>query len=167
MSSRPRHVDVYIGLGANLGDRRDSIGRALDALDALPETELTAASDLYETPARFVEDQPDFINACARIRTGLEPRTLLEALLAVERAMGRVRQADDLDKGPRVIDLDILFYGERIVDQKGLTIPHPDLHNRRFVLEPLAEIAGDFVHPEIEKTVRELLAALDEPAEGG
>lgn len=160
MSDSPQRVDAYIGLGANLGDRRDSIERALDAVDALPETELVAASNLYETPARFVEDQPDFINACAHIETGLEPDELLDSLLAIERAMGRVRDVDDVDKGPRVIDLDILFYGDAVVRRQGLTIPHPDLHNRRFVLEPLVEIAGDFVHPGMGESVEDLLEGL-------
>lgn len=151
---------MYVGLGANLGRRCDSIRRALDAVDALPKTELVAASDLYETPARFVEDQPDFINACAHLKTSLSPRELLDALLAVERAMGRAREDERVEKGPRVIDLDLLLYADRVVDEEGLTIPHPGLHRRRFVLEPLVDIASDVVHPTLEKTVRELFERL-------
>lgn len=150
MSAR---CDVYIGLGANLGERRKAIRRALDAIDDLPDTDVVAVSDLYETAARFVEDQPDFINACAHLRTALEPRDLLDRLLAIERDMGRVRGAR---RGPRVIDLDILLYGHRVIDEQGLTVPHPDMHNRRFVLEPLAELAPEAVHPVLGVKVAEI-----------
>ncbi len=155
-----KRVDAYIGLGANLGHRRDAIGRAIDAIGALPDIDVAAISDLYETPARFVEDQPDFINAAAHLTTSLSPHDLLDTLLAIEHAMGRKRQCERLEKGPRVIDLDILFYADRVIDDEGLTIPHPDLHNRRFVLEPLCDIAPEFVHPTLGKTVALLLETL-------
>lgn len=153
-------VEVYIGLGANLGDRRRSVRRGADAIDRLDATRVVNISDLYETPARFVEDQPDFINACVGARTSLGAQHLLEKLLEIEQRMGRVRGAEHVEKGPRVIDLDILFYGHQVIDKPGLTIPHPDLHNRRFVLRPLLDIAPQLVHPILEKTVRQLFDGL-------
>lgn len=159
-TNEQNRVDAFIALGANLGRRRHAIERALDAIDKLPHIEVAACSDLYETPARFVEDQPDFLNAAAHLKTSLTARQLLDTLLAIERAMGRARADERVDKGPRVIDLDILFYGGDVVDEPGLTIPHIDLHNRRFVLEPLMDIAPDLVHPKLGETVRELLAKL-------
>lgn len=151
-------VDVYLGLGSNLGDRRRAIESALDAVDALPNTDIVATSALYETKARFVEDQPDFLNACTHLETSLAARRLLDELLAIEEKMGRIRTTD---KGPRTIDLDILLYGDRIIDRPGLTIPHPDLHNRRFVLEPLVEIAADVIHPRLRCPICSLLDELD------
>ncbi len=149
--------DVYIGLGANLGARRKAIRRALDAVGDLPDTRLVDVSDLYETRARFVEDQPDFINACAHLQTSLTPEQLLDQLLLIEKDMGRVR---GVRRGPRVIDLDILFYGDRVIDKQGLTVPHPDLQNRDFVLRPLFDIAPRWVHPVLDKTVRQMLEQL-------
>ena len=145
--------DAYIALGANLGHRRRSIQRALQAVDALPNTRLVATSELYETAAQFVEDQPDFLNGCAHLKTTLGARELLDALLAIEHAMGRVRGRRN---GPRVIDLDLLLYGDEIVDEEGLIVPHPDLQNRSFVLKPLVEIAADRRHPVLDLRVSEL-----------
>ncbi len=158
----PSKVDVYLGLGANLGRRRRCIERALAAIEELPKTEVAATSDLYETKARFVEDQPDFLNACALVHTALEPQALLDALLAIEHAMGRVRT---VDKGPRVIDLDILLYGDRVIDDEGLSIPHPGLDKRRFVLRPLVDIGADIVHPVSGQTIKQLLEQLSTCAE--
>ena len=131
-------------MGSNLGDPAAQIRRALQALAAMPETRLVRRSSLYRNPPAGYLDQPDFVNAVARIETRLAPRDLLERLLAIERAHGRVR---DLPNGPRTLDLDILLYGERIVREPELTIPHPRMLERAFVLVPLAEIAPEAVVP--------------------
>jgi 2-amino-4-hydroxy-6-hydroxymethyldihydropteridine diphosphokinase len=133
-------VTAFVGLGSNLGDPAAQIRSAIRALAALPETRLVRRSSLYRNPPAGYLDQPEFINAVARIETRLAPRDLLEELLAIERAHGRVR---DFPNGPRTLDLDILLYGERTVREPGLTIPHPRMLERAFVLLPLAEIAPE------------------------
>jgi 2-amino-4-hydroxy-6-hydroxymethyldihydropteridine diphosphokinase len=130
-------VDAAIGLGGNLGDRRGFIARALAALAAQPGIRLLAVSALYETEPWGKIDQPSFLNAAARIATELPPRRLLKAAIAVERSLGRERGER---WGPRTIDLDILLYGDRTVEEPGLTIPHPRLTERPFVLAPLADV---------------------------
>jgi 2-amino-4-hydroxy-6-hydroxymethyldihydropteridine diphosphokinase len=129
---------TYIGLGANLGDREATIRRALELLDEDPEIELAAVSTLRETDPVGYEDQPRFLNGAAALGTELGPRALLERLLAVERRLGRVRSGPRF--GPRMIDLDLLLYDGQIVSEPGLEIPHPRLHERAFVLEPLSEL---------------------------
>lgn len=135
-------VEAFVGLGANLGDPPAAIERAIVALDALPGTRVSARSRLYRTPAWGLTDQPDFINAVARVSTRLVPQALLEALLGVEREAGR-RRGDGPQWGPRVLDLDLLLYGDAELDLPGLRVPHPRLHERAFALVPLAEIAPD------------------------
>jgi len=137
-------VTVFIGLGSNLGDPPAQIRRALQTLAVMPETRLVRGSSLYRNPPSGYLDQPEFVNAVAEIETRLAPRDLLEQLLAIERAHGRVR---DLPNGPRTLDLDILLYGERTVREPKLTIPHPRMVERAFVLVPLAEIAPETVVP--------------------
>jgi len=137
-------ITAYIALGSNLGDPPAQIRRALQALAAMPETRLVRRSALYRNPPAGYLDQPEFVNAVAEIETRLAPHDLLEQLLAIERAHGRVR---DFPNGPRTLDLDILLYGERTVREPGLTIPHPRMLERAFVLVPLAEIAPDAVVP--------------------
>jgi 2-amino-4-hydroxy-6-hydroxymethyldihydropteridine diphosphokinase len=129
---------AYIGLGSNLGDRAATIRRALERLDAHAEIELLAVSSLRETDPVGVEDQPRFLNGAAALRTELGPRELLDRMLEVERGLGRVR--DGTRYGPRTIDLDLLLYGDAVVDEPGLEIPHPRLAERMFVLEPLVEL---------------------------
>ncbi len=148
---------AYIALGSNLEDPRIQVGRGFDALAALPDTMLHARSRLFRTRAWGVVDQPDFVNAAACVRTRLEPRALLEALLAVETRAGRVR---GVRNGPRVLDLDLLCYGDRVMHATGLDLPHPRLHERAFVLLPLADIAPDLEIPGRGR-VRELLARVD------
>ena len=136
---------VYIGLGSNLADPRAQVERALQTLAALPRTTLARRSRLYRSAPWGRADQPEFVNAVAALRTELSPRELLDALLAIERAAGRARDATRW--GPRVLDLDILLFGDRVIDEPGLHVPHPHLHERAFVLLPLAEIAADMIVP--------------------
>ena len=129
----------FVGLGANLEDPRGQIERAIELLAAEDGIELVAVSSLRETDPVGYEDQPRFLNGAAELRTSLRARELLERLLAVERRLGRVR-GDGPRFGPRTIDLDLLLYGDELIDEPGLEIPHPRLHERRFALEPLAEL---------------------------
>jgi 2-amino-4-hydroxy-6-hydroxymethyldihydropteridine diphosphokinase len=131
-------------LGSNLGDPPAQIRCAMRALAAMPGTRLVRRSSLYRNPPAGYLDQPEFINAVASIETGLAPRDLLEQLLAIEQAQGRVR---DFPNAPRTLDLDNLLYGERTVREPGLTIPHPRMLERAFALVPLAEIAPEMVMP--------------------
>jgi 2-amino-4-hydroxy-6-hydroxymethyldihydropteridine diphosphokinase len=142
---------VYLSLGSNVGDREGNLNAAIEALGHLGT--VVALSSFYETePVEFTA-QPWFLNCALVLETTKMPRQLLQALLDLERKMGRRRT---LHKGPRTIDIDILLWGNSIVAADGLTIPHPDLHERRFVLEPLAEIASGVLHPVFKKTVQEL-----------
>jgi 2-amino-4-hydroxy-6-hydroxymethyldihydropteridine diphosphokinase len=129
---------AYVGLGANLGDREATIRQAIALLGESPGIEVTAVSSLRETaPVGFL-DQPPFLNGALRLETELPAPALLERLLEVERALGRIRGGPRF--GPRTIDLDLLLYGEARIAEPGLQIPHPRLHERRFALEPLAEL---------------------------
>lgn len=153
-------VRACVGLGGNIGDVAAALRDALAALDALPGTRLLRASGLYRTPAWGVQDQPDFVNAAALLATTLSPRALLDALLAIERAHGRERAADGSRWGPRTLDLDLLLYGDAVIDEPGLVVPHPQLHARAFVLVPLADVAADVEVPGHGR-VDALLAAVD------
>jgi len=135
-----------IGLGANLGDAAQTLRGAFQALAALPQTTLQARSQLYSTPAWGNEDQPAFVNAAAVLDTTLPAPALLEALLEIERRFGRVRDPA-VHWGPRALDLDVLLYGEDVIDLPQLQVPHPYLHARAFALLPLAEIAPEAVIP--------------------
>jgi 2-amino-4-hydroxy-6-hydroxymethyldihydropteridine diphosphokinase len=139
-------VEAYVGLGANMGDATATVEAAIGRIDALAGVRVLSRSSLYRTPAWGVTDQPDFVNAVARIATGLDPRQLLDALLDIERDAGRDR-ARSRRWGPRELDLDLLLYGDTRVDMPGLHVPHPHLHERAFVLVPLAEIAPSLVIP--------------------
>ena len=157
-----------VGLGANLGDVARSVRDAIDALGQLPGTRLVQASRLYRTPAWGVTAQPDFINAVALLDTGLSARALLEALLDIERVHGRVR-VDGERWGPRTLDLDLLLHGDAIIDEAGLRVPHPHLHERAFALVPLAEIAADQPFPghgSVEEALRHVDVAGVEAIQG-
>jgi 2-amino-4-hydroxy-6-hydroxymethyldihydropteridine diphosphokinase len=148
---------AYIGLGSNLQDPENKVRAAVAELAMLRDTRLGHVSSLYRsTPVGFA-DQPDFVNAVARVETALTPRVLLEALLEIECRFGRVR---DFPNAPRTLDLDILLFAGAVVREPGLTIPHPRMHERAFVLVPLAEIAHDTLVPG-RGLVGDLLAQVD------
>jgi len=145
---------AYIGLGSNLGDREERLAAAVRLLQESPGVDVVRRSPIYETtPWGPVPDQPDFLNAVCAIATTLAPRPLLERLLAIEAALGRERRGSP---GPRTVDLDLLLYDDRVIDEDGLKVPHPRLHLRAFVLVPLCDLAPDYVHPVLGVTLRVL-----------
>jgi 2-amino-4-hydroxy-6-hydroxymethyldihydropteridine diphosphokinase len=148
---------AYLSLGSNLGDREANLREAIAQLK--DGGSLRALSATYETQPVDLPNQPWFLNCVVEIETEKTPRELLKSALSIEAAMGRLRFRD---KGPRKIDIDVLLFGDRIVDEPGLQIPHPAMHQRRFVLKPLAEIAPNARHPVLDKAASELLAALAE-----
>jgi 2-amino-4-hydroxy-6-hydroxymethyldihydropteridine diphosphokinase len=149
------HKMVYLSLGSNLGDRAANLQGALTRLEWLGK--VVTVSSFYETEPVEVTAQPWFLNCAVKLDTEKMPKQLLGRILELEREMGRRRHKK---KGPRIIDVDILLFGNSIVDTLGLTIPHPALHERRFVLEPLVEIAPEVRHPVFKRTMRELRDAL-------
>jgi 2-amino-4-hydroxy-6-hydroxymethyldihydropteridine diphosphokinase len=149
------HKTVYLSLGSNVGNRRAHLEDAISKLDQLGN--VITVSSFYETEPVAVTAQPWFLNCTVKLDTEKMPKQLLKGILDLECEMGRRRTQH---KGPRNIDIDILLFGTSVVETKGLTIPHPALHERRFVLEPLAEIAPEVRHPVFKKTVREMRDAL-------
>ncbi|HEU4970408.1 MAG TPA: 2-amino-4-hydroxy-6-hydroxymethyldihydropteridine diphosphokinase [Gaiellaceae bacterium] len=149
---------AYVGLGANLGPREVTLLRAADLLAAADGVEVVAVAQLRETEPVGLVEQPPFLNGAVAIDTSLPPRALLDLLLEIERSLGRVRGER---WGPRTIDLDLLAYGDERVEEEGLHVPHPRLHERRFALEPLAELDPELEIPGLG-TVSELIAALDD-----
>jgi 2-amino-4-hydroxy-6-hydroxymethyldihydropteridine diphosphokinase len=146
---------AYLSLGSNVGNREENLRKAIRRLETIGR--ITSVSGFYETEPVEFTDQPWFVNCAAAVEVGKTPMQLLCELLRIEQEMGRQRTQK---KGPRTIDIDILLYDELIVNTADLTIPHPAMHLRRFVLEPLAEIASESRHPVLQKTVRELLEEL-------
>jgi len=136
----PPPVRVFVGLGGNLGDVETTLTEAMWALDSLPQTSIRAQSSFYRTPPWGNTEQPPFVNAVVELQTRLAPRVLLDLLIDIEARFGRDRSEGE-KWGPREIDLDLLVYGEEQMDEPGLHLPHPHLHERAFVLVPLAEIA--------------------------
>jgi 2-amino-4-hydroxy-6-hydroxymethyldihydropteridine diphosphokinase len=146
-------VTAFLGLGSNLGDREANISNALAEIGRLAGCELLRTSSLYETDPVGIREQPDFLNAVAEVRTDMRPREFLSTLREVERRAGRERT---LKWGPRIIDIDILLYGDELLTEDNLEIPHPEMHRRAFVLTPLAEIAPKVKHPGLNVTIQEL-----------
>jgi 2-amino-4-hydroxy-6-hydroxymethyldihydropteridine diphosphokinase len=149
------HKTVYLSLGSNLGDRAANLREAIEKLADLGK--VVAASSFYETEPVELTAQPWFLNCAVKLDTEKMPRQLISAILSLEQSMGRQRKQK---KGPRIIDIDILLFGSSVIEIPSLTIPHPKLHERRFVLEPLAEIAPDARHPVFKRSMRELRDAL-------
>jgi 2-amino-4-hydroxy-6-hydroxymethyldihydropteridine diphosphokinase len=148
---------VYLSLGSNLGNRETNLQTAIAKLDNFGKVE--KASSFYETEPVEFTDQPWFLNCAVEMTTSLQPRQLLDAVLQIERSMGRRRIEP---KGPRTIDIDILLFGDASVNEPGLQIPHPAMHERRFVLEPLAEIAPEVRHPLSRVAVRDMLLEISD-----
>lgn len=151
---------AFIGLGSNLGEKVENCNDALEYISAF--CEVTSMSSLYESEPAGYTEQPKFINAVIKIDTELSPHNLLNSLKLIEKKMGRERT---FRWGPRIIDLDILFYNDLIIESENLVIPHEELQKRRFVLEPILEIESDLIHPKYRISVRELLNNLQDSSE--
>lgn len=149
------HKIVYLSLGSNLGDRFANLNQAIERLRQLGK--IANVSSFYDTEPIELTSQPWFLNCAVKLDTEKMPRQLMAAILAIEQEMGRQRKQQ---KGPRTIDIDILLFGSSIIDIPSLTVPHPKMHERRFVLEPLAEIAPEARHPVFKRTVREMRDSL-------
>ncbi|MDI6742485.1 MAG: 2-amino-4-hydroxy-6-hydroxymethyldihydropteridine diphosphokinase [Smithella sp.] len=150
-------IICFIGIGSNLGNSQKNCQRAVEFLSETKDIDLTSISSFYKTEPVGVKEQNDFTNAVVEIRTLLSADTLLCVLQDIEKRMGRERK----EKGaPRIIDLDLLFYGQHVIRETNMIIPHPELHKRRFVLEPLCEIASYFIHPSYGISVRGLMDRL-------
>ena len=150
-----KYINVFLGLGSNMGDRAAHLRAAADLISK-NIGKIAKKSHVYETQPWGKTDQDRFLNQVVMANTTLDPRDLLEKITKLEREMGRERRRDQDKWGPRIIDIDILFYGKRVIRDKGLEIPHPELHKRAFVLVPLLEIAPDLEHPLLKKQIDEL-----------
>lgn len=157
-------MQVAVALGSNLGDRSDSIDTAVSRIAALPGVRAVHLSRVYETAPVGGPPQPDYLNAAVVFMTTLDAVALFERLRAIEDEMGRTR---DLRFGPRTIDIDLLLYGDRTIASDELIVPHPRMTERRFVLEPLADVAPDWLHPQTGRTIAELLADLPDDGVSG
>lgn len=156
-----KYIDIYLGLGSNMGDRKAHIRSAQGLINKLIG-KIVRKSHLYETQPWGKTDQDPFINQVIMVNTALDPRGLLDTIAKIERELGRERREK---WGPRTIDIDVLFYGRRVVRDKGLEIPHPELHKRAFVLVPLLEIAPEYVHPVLKQAIDELYMNCDDQSD--
>jgi 2-amino-4-hydroxy-6-hydroxymethyldihydropteridine diphosphokinase len=164
LSGNLHSVIAFLGLGSNLGDAAGYCRQAIDEISRRPGNRVLRVSSLYRTEPLGVKEQDWFVNAVIEIRTTLSPRDLLRALQGIEKSMGRVR--DNVPRwGPRAIDIDILLYGQDVVEEEGLCIPHPEMHRRRFVLVPMEELASYVIHPKFGVTIKGLLQRLEDPSE--
>ncbi len=155
-----KHMErVYLATGSNIGDKSAHLAKALELIEGYVG-DIVQVSGVYRTAAWGIEDQPEFLNQAMAVNSNLEPETLLLAAMDIERQMGRERR---IRWGERLIDIDILFYGNLVSQSQRLTIPHPFIQERNFVLQPLLEIAPDFCHPVLQKSIRELAAACPDP----
>jgi 2-amino-4-hydroxy-6-hydroxymethyldihydropteridine diphosphokinase len=148
---------AYIGIGSNLGHKALNCKHSIANIDQVPGCEVTACSDLFETEPEGVTGQQWYANCVAEVKTGCTPSELLNSLMAIEQEMGRIRTKK---WEPRIIDLDILLFGKQVMDSAYLVVPHPLLHTRRFVLEPLVQLAPELVHPVLKVTIQRLLHEL-------
>ncbi|WP_412519247.1 2-amino-4-hydroxy-6-hydroxymethyldihydropteridine diphosphokinase [Staphylococcus simulans] len=146
-------TDVFLGLGSNVGDRENQLKEAIRLLGEQPGIEVVKVSSFYETEPVGYVDQPDFLNLCVEIQTELSPKAVLESGLAIEQQLHRVRKER---WGPRTLDIDILLYGDQIIEEEDLTIPHPRMTERAFVLIPLQEIAPDKVEPRTQTKIKDI-----------
>jgi len=153
-----RAVTAYIGLGSNLGERRELIRRAVEALDAVEGVTVVGQSELYETEPVGGPQQPRFLNGVVKVECVMGARELMGELIQIEERLGRKRKGRNL---PRPIDLDLLLWGDTVIDEEGLTVPHARMHERWFVLKPLADVAPDARHPVLGLTTRELLEKVE------
>ncbi len=157
---------VYIALGSNLGDRQVHLASALDAIRALPGVLSVVPSPIYETEPVLTPGSPagqsKFLNLAAVVKTTLPPGELLKSLHKIEASCGRTRSTEQGGNQPRTLDLDILLYDDKTINQPGITIPHPRMHERWFVLKPLNDLAPDVIHPVIGRSISELLADLED-----
>lgn len=161
----PSAATAYVALGSNLGDRRAHLENALAAIADLSGVLDVVPSDFYETAPVGPQDQGMYLNAAARIETTLTPQQFLEQLLSIERRLGRPPREARQHWGPREIDLDLLLHGDSVLDLPGLTLPHPRLHERSFVLLPMCDVAADVTHPVRRQTMRKLLAEIQAQTE--
>lgn len=152
-------TEAYISLGSNMGNKKENLEKAISELSQVKDTFVTKKSEIIETEPFGYKEQDDFLNACVGIKTLLPARELLKELLAIEKRMGRERK---IKWGPRIIDLDIIFYGKEVIEEDDLIVPHPYMEYREFVLKPLEEIIPNFVHPLLMKRVSTLRKELEE-----
>lgn len=149
-------IDVFLLLGSNLGNRKLFLDKAIERISA-EIAPIEKASGIYETQSWGKTDEPDYLNQVLLLKTDMPAKTILHKVLEIEQELGRVREER---WGSRVIDIDILFYGDAIIDEPDLKVPHPQLHNRRFTLEPLSELAANLLHPLLRKSIQQLKTEL-------
>ncbi|UXU54782.1 2-amino-4-hydroxy-6-hydroxymethyldihydropteridine diphosphokinase [Staphylococcus agnetis] len=147
-------IDVYLGLGSNIGDREQQLKSAVERLNQVTDIYVQQVSSMYETKPVGYVDQPDFLNVCLHIKTSLSPEVLLQQCLDIEKELHRVRK---VRWGPRTIDIDVLLYGDQIIESEQLIVPHPRMTERAFVMIPLNEIASNVIEPRSKKTIQSLV----------